>query len=119
MVDFTAETFAWLNLTEMVGLEKVKRRLIEYLMIRSGFHRIRRRLVDRIAADDADWLARYEWMSDGNNTWRVFDRHGLFGVKRIARRPDHPLRRYIDALAPAPGPVQEPEPTSHKPPVAP
>lgn len=78
------------------------RRLIEYLMIRSGFHRTRRRLVDRIAADDAAWLARHEWMSDGNNTWRLFDRHGLFGVKRVPRRPDHPLRRHIDALAPVP-----------------
>ncbi|WP_313033158.1 hypothetical protein [Massilia alkalitolerans] len=95
------------------------RRLIEYLMIRSGFHRIRRRLVDRIGADDAAWLARYEWMSDGNDTWRVFDRHGLFGVKRVARRPDHPLRRYIDALAPIPAPAPQPEPTSHQPPVAP
>lgn len=95
------------------------RRLIEYLMIRSGFHRIRRRLVDRIGADDAAWLARYEWMSDGNNTWRVFDRHGLFGVKRVARRPDHPLRRYIDVLAPAPALAPQPEPTSHQPPVAP
>ncbi|MFC0251056.1 hypothetical protein [Massilia consociata] len=75
------------------------RRLIEYLMIRSGFHRIRRRWVDRIAADDVAWLARYEWMSDGNNMWRVFERHGLFGVKRVPRRPDHPLRRHIDALA--------------------
>ncbi|MGX9217301.1 hypothetical protein ACWV27_02645 [Massilia varians] len=95
------------------------RRLIEYLMIRSGFHRMRRRLVDRIGADDAAWLARYEWMSDGNNTWRVFDRHGLFGVKRVARRPDHPLRRYIDALAPVPAPAPQPEPASHQPPVAP
>lgn len=75
------------------------RRLIEYLMIRSGFHRTGRRWVDRIADDDAAWLARYEWMSDGNNTWRVFDRHGLFGVKRVPRRPGAPLRRYIDALA--------------------
>lgn len=91
------------------------RRLIEYLMIRSGFHRIRRRLVDRIAADDAAWLARYEWMSDGNNAWRLFDRHGLFGVKRVPRRPDHPLRRHIDALAPATMPEQEPVP---QPPVA-
>jgi hypothetical protein len=80
------------------------RRLIEYLMIRSGFHRTRRRWVDRIAADDAAWLARWEWMSDGNNTWRVFDRHGLFGVKRVPRRTTSPLRRYIDALAPAPVP---------------
>jgi len=93
------------------------RRLIEYLMIHSGFHRIGRRLVDRIAADDAEALARDEWMSDGNNTWRLFDRHGLFGVKRVPRRPDHPLRRYIDMLAP--GPQPEPEPASHNPPVAP
>jgi hypothetical protein len=28
----------------------------------------------------------------------VFDRHGLYGVKRVPRRPDAPLRRYIDQL---------------------
>ena len=75
------------------------RRLIEYAMIKSGFHRISRTWVDRIARDDAEQLAPYELMSDGNNQWRVFDRHGLFGVKRVPRRPHSPLRTYIDALA--------------------
>jgi hypothetical protein len=28
----------------------------------------------------------------------VFDRHGLYGVKRVPRRLDAPLRRYIDGL---------------------
>jgi hypothetical protein len=28
----------------------------------------------------------------------VFDRHGLYGVKRVPRRPNDPLRRYIDLL---------------------
>lgn len=86
------------------------RRLLEYLMIRSGFHRTRRHWVDRIAADDAAWLARWEWMSDGNNSWRLFDRHGLFGVKRVPRRTGAPLRRYIDALALALAPSPAPHP---------
>ena len=92
------------------------RRLIEYLMIRSGYHRTGRRWVKRIAADDAGRLARYEWMSDGNNTWRVFDRHGLYGVKRVPRRPTAPLRRYIDALAPpaTPCPVPVPHQSCHE-----
>ncbi|MGZ5183062.1 MAG: hypothetical protein ACXWC2_21500 [Ramlibacter sp.] len=75
------------------------RRALEFLMIRSGFHRIGRRMVDRIAADLADELAPYEWLSDGKGSWRVFDRHGLYGVKRVPRRPDAPLRRYIDQLS--------------------
>jgi hypothetical protein len=75
------------------------RRSLEFLMIRSGFHRIGRRMVDTIAADLADQLAPYEWLSDGDNSWRVFDRHGLYGVKRVPRRPDSPLRRYIDQLS--------------------
>jgi hypothetical protein len=75
------------------------RRALEFLMIRSGFHRIRRRMVDRIAADLADELAPWEWLSDGDGSWRVFDRHGLYGVKRVPRRPDAPLRRYIDELS--------------------
>jgi hypothetical protein len=75
------------------------RRGLEFLMIRSGFHRIGRKLVDAIAADLADQLAPYEWLSDGDNSWRVFDRHGLYGVKRVPRRPDSPLRRYIDQLS--------------------
>jgi hypothetical protein len=77
------------------------RRALEFLMIRSGFHRIGRRMVDRIAANLADELAPYEWLSDGGSCggWRVFDRHGLYGVKRVPRRPDAPLRRYIDQLS--------------------
>jgi hypothetical protein len=75
------------------------RRALEFLMIRSGFHRIGRKLVDAIAADLADELAPYEWLSDGDNSWRVFDRHGLYGVKRVPRRPDAPLRLYIDQLS--------------------
>jgi hypothetical protein len=75
------------------------RRGLEFLMIRSGFHRIDRRMVDAIAADLADQLAPYEWLSDGDNSWRVFDRHGLYGVKRVPRRPEAPLRRYIDQLS--------------------
>jgi hypothetical protein len=74
------------------------RRALEFVMIRSGFHRIDRRLVDAIATDLADQLAPYEWLSDGDNSWRVFDRHGLYGVKRVPRRPDAPLRLYIDEL---------------------
>ena len=79
------------------------RRALEFVMIRSGLHRIDRRLVDLIARDAADQLARYEWLSDYPDTdrdsrWRVFDRHGLYGVKRVPRRPNHPLRRYIDLL---------------------
>jgi hypothetical protein len=74
------------------------RRALEFLMIRSGFHRIGRGMVDRIAADLADDLAPFEWLSDGDGSWRVFDRHGLYGVKRVPRRPEAPLRRYIDRL---------------------
>jgi hypothetical protein len=75
------------------------RRALEFLLIRSGFHRIGRRMVDRIAADLADELGPYEWLSDGDGSWRVFDRHGLYGVKRVPRRQDAPLRRYIDELS--------------------
>jgi hypothetical protein len=75
------------------------RRALEFLMIRSGFHRIDRDWVERIAADRADALAPYEWLSDGEGAWHVFDRHGLYGVKRVPRRPDAPLRRYIDQLS--------------------
>jgi len=79
------------------------RRALEFLMIRSGFHRIDRAWVERIAHDRAEALAPYEWLSDGHGKWRVFDRHGLYGVKRVPRRPDAPLRRYIDQLGDQPG----------------
>lgn len=89
------------------------RRALEFLMIRSGFHRIDRAWVERIAHDRADALAPYEWLSDGHGKWHVFDRHGLYGVKRVPRRPDSPLRRYIDQLgaqagAPLNGPARAP-----------
>lgn len=75
------------------------RRLIEYLMIKSGFHRIDRRCVDSIASDDLKRLLPYQTLSDGNNIWTVFERHGLFGVKRVPRKMNAPLRVYIDTLA--------------------
>jgi hypothetical protein len=78
------------------------RRALEFVMIRSGFHRIGRRMVDAIATDQADELSPYEWLSDGDTSWRVFDRHGLYGVKRVPRRPDSPLRKYIDELSAQP-----------------
>lgn len=78
-------------------------RVLEHLLIRSGFHRIDRRWVDRVAGDRAELLAPYEWLSDGNNVWRVHEPHGLFGVKRVPRRANAPLRTYIDALAAAQG----------------
>jgi hypothetical protein len=75
------------------------RRAVEYSMIKSGFHRIDTACIDRVAQDDHAWLARYETMSDGNHNWRVFDRHGLYGVKRVPRRIDSSLRTYIAAMA--------------------
>ncbi len=75
------------------------RRLIEYLMIKSGFHRIDRSWVNSIASGDLKRLLPYQTLSDGNNIWTVFERHGLFGVKRVPRRPNCPLRIYIDSLA--------------------
>lgn len=77
------------------------RRALEFLMIRAGLHRIDRAWVERIAHDRADALAPYEWLSDGPESWRVFERHGLYGVKRVPRRPEAPLRRYIDSLGTA------------------
>jgi hypothetical protein len=86
------------------------RRVLEHLLIRSGFHRIDRRWVDRVAQDRSELLAPYEWLSDGNNIWRVHEPHGLFGVKRVPRRVNAPLRSYIDALAAAHGGARPPTP---------
>jgi hypothetical protein len=83
------------------------RRALEFIMIRSGFHRIDRNWVERIAQDRTDALAPYEWLSDGHGKWRVFERHGLYGVKRVPRRPDSPLRRYIDSLGTSQAPVSQ------------
>ncbi len=68
-------------------------------MIKSGFHRIDRSWVDSIARDDMKRLLPYQTLSDGNNIWTIFERHGLYGVKRVPRRTNSPLRAYIDALA--------------------
>lgn len=75
------------------------RRSIEYVMIKSGFHRIDRSWVDSVARDDMKRLLPYQTLSDGNNIWTIFERHGLFGVKRVPRRTNSPLRAYIDAQA--------------------
>ncbi|MES2901965.1 MAG: hypothetical protein V4723_19720 [Pseudomonadota bacterium] len=82
------------------------RRALEYAMIKSGFHRITRSLVERIARGELTGLKRAEFMSDGNNEWRVYDAANLYGVKRVPRRPDAPLRAFIDLLAPARLPLE-------------
>jgi hypothetical protein len=79
------------------------RKVIEFMLIKTGFHKIDVAWVDRIANDDVARLAPYETMSDGNNVWRVFDRHGLFGVKRVPRQVTSSLRGYIDAMVTDPG----------------
>jgi len=75
------------------------RRVIEFLMIKSGFHCISEAWVDAVAASASEQLAPYATLSDGPSEWRVFDCGGLFGVKRVPRSPGSPLRNYIDALA--------------------
>jgi hypothetical protein len=90
------------------ALRAFMRRVLEHVLIRSGFHRIDRRWVDRVANDRAELLAPYEWLSDGNNLWRVHEPHGLFGVKRVPRRANAPLRSYIDALAATHGGARPP-----------
>ena len=76
-------------------------RLMEYALIKTGFHRIDRTWVDRVASDDVRRLTPYQTLDDGNNVWLIFDRHGLFGVKRVPRRAGATVRRYIDALGEA------------------
>jgi hypothetical protein len=83
------------------GLSDFIRRAVEYSMIKSGFHRINTAWIERIARDDHVALAPYETLSDGDHRWRVFDRHGLYGVKRVPRRIDSPLRSYIAAMSEA------------------
>ena len=77
------------------------RRLMEYALIKTGFHRIDRVWVDRVANDDVRRLTPYQTLDDGNNVWLIFDRHGLFGVKRVPRRAGAAVRLYIDALGEA------------------
>jgi hypothetical protein len=77
----------------------VIRRSVETGMTKTGFHRIDKAWVDTIANDDHERLSDYEFMSDGNSCWRVYEPHGLFGVKRVPRQTNDPLRRYIDAMA--------------------
>jgi hypothetical protein len=73
------------------------RRALEYAMIKPGWHRIDRRWIDRVAHDDP-MLARYAVLSDGQDSWQVFDPHGLHGVKRVPRRPGSALRAHIRSL---------------------
>lgn len=75
------------------------RRAIEYALIKTNFHRISKRWVDAVARDDVSRLAPYQTLSDGNSIWRIYEQHGLYGVKRVPRRAASPLRQYIDGLA--------------------
>ena len=68
----------------------------------------------RVSVDDESPVSAAVF--DAVAHWGLKTRH-LPELRFVNRYHDDP--GYIDALAPAPGPVQEPEPSSHKPPVAP
>jgi hypothetical protein len=84
---------------------------VEYAFIKTPYYRLRPDMIELIAqtsrglraharleGEAARHLERLEWMNDGDSTWKVFDRHSLYGVKRVPRTLDNPLRRFIRQL---------------------
>jgi hypothetical protein len=88
------------------------RHCIEYAFIKTPFYKLSPALVEAIALGPdqdgeiasatrqgpGDALRRLEWMNDGDTRWRVFDRQALYGVKRVPRVLDNPLRQFIRQL---------------------
>ncbi|WOD14036.1 hypothetical protein [Paraburkholderia kirstenboschensis] len=107
------QQFEWMfgnNWTRAPGL----RYCVEYAFIKTPFYRLRPDLVELIArpvhatskngrafagrSAQARRLGDLEWMDDGNSIWRVFSVDTLYGVKRVPRSLDNPLRRFIQQL---------------------
>jgi hypothetical protein len=73
------------------------RRLREALnkaMFNSRFYKITMENIDEVRRSDAR-LAAGQYLDDGNEVWRIYDPAHLYGVKRIERDSDDPVRKYI------------------------
>ncbi|WP_248320385.1 hypothetical protein [Caballeronia sp. Sq4a] len=101
------------------------RHCVEYAFIKTPYYRLSPGMIGVIvqmsrgisdsAIDDVQLARRLEglqWMNDGDATWQVFDRHSLYGVKRVPRTLDNPLRHLIRQLPSARVPSAPERPAS-------
>ncbi|MEZ2354488.1 hypothetical protein [Caballeronia sp. RCC_10] len=104
------QEFEWLfgnNWKRARGL----RHCVEYAFIKTPYYRLSPGMIRVIAqmsrgipdsaVDDvrvARRLEKLQWMNDGDSTWKVFDPHSLYGVKRVPRTLNNPLRDFIRQL---------------------
>ncbi|WP_019520665.1 hypothetical protein [Faucicola boevrei] len=75
----------------------MKKRLNDKLFD-STFYKISKKDIEAIRGQDTKFLAESFEMSDGGNHWQVYELNALFGVKRIERNMNDPLRQYILGL---------------------
>lgn len=67
-------------------------------LFNSNFYKISKKDIEAIRNQDAKILGNSVEMSDGGNSWRVYELSSLFGVKRVERNINDPLRQYISGL---------------------
>ena len=63
-----------------------------------SFYKISKKDIEAIRNQDAKVLGNSTEMSDGGNNWQVYELSALFGVKRVERNINDPLRQYISGL---------------------
>lgn len=65
------------------------------LMFKSQFYMISKADVDCIIRGDTSRLRNAPVLNDGNTEWTTYDPQHLYGVKRIERKLDDPIREHI------------------------
>lgn len=67
-------------------------------LFNSSFYKISKKDIDAIRSQDVKILGNSVEMSDGGNSWQVYELNSLFGVKRVERNINDPIRQYISGL---------------------
>lgn len=76
---------------------KLKKQLNDRLF-QSGFYKISKKDINAIINIDLKYLSKNSSMNDGGNIWQVYNPETLFGVKRVERNLQDPIRQYISGL---------------------
>lgn len=85
-------------LNDRTALNSKAKRIVNDVMFHSGFYKIRTDDIENIISGACEHLRCKSVMDDGLGNWDVYELENIFGVKRIMRRLEDPVRQYIRGL---------------------
>lgn len=79
----------------------LKNKLKDYLnkkIFKQGNYKISKNTIYAILNKNNRFLEKKEYLDDGNNIWKIYDKNHLYGVKRVERKLSDPIRIMISKL---------------------